>query len=231
MTPMSYVNPRPIMAPMAETNRMFTPIMGVPYMTTRLPESPTQPMPFHPQYGSIMLPMPTIGQPVDLTGDDRRKSPLVGDVLNEPGLPTGSAPLQFTPPKAGLQEPPTHDATNSGIQSTTKAVDSPSTQDPYESLLMVGKYLATQRAQEKAHTESRKQKKSVASSETKSRRKSLDPDDRRLIHNVSERHRRNSIKDGFTELRNRIPALSSERRSKIDILHQGKFWRQSNYTS
>ena len=44
---------------------------------------------------------------------------------------------------------------------------------------------------------------------------------RRLIHNVSERKRRNTIKNGFQELKEKIPYLAKERRSKIEILRKG----------
>ena len=49
-----------------------------------------------------------------------------------------------------------------------------------------------------------------------------DPEDRRMIHNVSERRRRNSIKDGFNELREHVPTLRRDRHSKIEILRRGR---------
>ena len=51
-----------------------------------------------------------------------------------------------------------------------------------------------------------------------SRKNYLNFEGRRLVHNVSERRRRNSIKAGFYELRERLPNLSQEKQSKIEIL-------------
>jgi len=49
----------------------------------------------------------------------------------------------------------------------------------------------------------------------------LDTEDRRLIHNVSERRRRNSIKDGFGALRDKVPNLTHDsKNSKVDVLRK-----------
>lgn len=51
-------------------------------------------------------------------------------------------------------------------------------------------------------------------------RGTLDLAGKRLIHNVSERKRRNNIKTGFQFLRERIPSQGNEKFSKIEILRK-----------
>ena len=50
---------------------------------------------------------------------------------------------------------------------------------------------------------------------------SISNPDRRLVHNVSERHRRNSIKKGFADLKTCVPLSGREKHSKVDILNKG----------
>jgi len=48
-------------------------------------------------------------------------------------------------------------------------------------------------------------------------------ENRRLVHNVSERRRRNSIKLGFAALRTLIPLSQREKHSKVDLLNRSTF--------
>ena len=50
----------------------------------------------------------------------------------------------------------------------------------------------------------------------------LDLAGKRLIHNVSERKRRNTIKSGFQALKDKLPSAVNDKFSKIDILNKGK---------
>jgi hypothetical protein len=216
----SLMNMRPIPSPpMSSTYGVLPPSMLFPYvprysqsMNQQVTALPVQypPFPLSSQYGSIIPPMKIQSRASTLADHGE-------NISTSPSTLPSSGPQESSLPTTSVK------SNNNESPSMLSSTSSPRRQS-LESLIMVGDYLAAQRTQEKARRRASKRTMKGRDEFPKSSPKGdlLDPEDRRLIHNVSERRRRDTIKEGFSELKSKIPGISRERRSKVDILHRGE---------